>query len=131
MTHDPISDLMARLKNAARMGREIVDVPFSRFKKAFLDVLVREGYIEGYEVEEVRKAVSTLKVKLKYHNGEPVIEEMKRVSKLGCRRYSTVDELPLVRSGLGILILSTSQGVISDREAYAKKVGGEILCSVY
>jgi small subunit ribosomal protein S8 len=108
-----------------------VDSPASRLRVNVLEVLKREGYIRGYAEEEVRPGVASLKIELKYHEGEPVIRSIDRVSKPGRRVYSKIADLPRVYNGLGISILSTPRGVLSDSEARAQNVGGEVLCRVF
>jgi len=128
---DPLADMLTRIRNGQRARKSSVSAPASRFRKSVLDVLVREGYIRGYEEMEVRKGVSELKIELKYHEGAPVISQIARVSTPGRRVYSGVKDLPRVYNGLGISILSTPRGVMSDFEARQANVGGEILCKVF
>lgn len=126
---DPIADLLTRIRNAQRANHPDVSMPSSSAKVAICKVLQDEGYIEGYGVEESVKP--TLNVSLRYHNGAPVIEEIARVSRPGLRVYKSCDELPDVRGGLGVAIVSTSRGLMSDRAARTAGVGGEILCTVF
>ena len=130
MMTDPIADMLTRIRNAVRVERTFVDVPTSRVKRGIADVLKREGFIWDWkEVEE--QPVSQLRLELKYGpNGERVIQSIKRLSKPGRRQYSRSKELKPVLGGLGISIISSSKGVISDREARRDNVGGEILCEV-
>ncbi|MCY2983229.1 MAG: 30S ribosomal protein S8 [Planctomycetota bacterium] len=130
MISDPISDMITRIRNAVRIERPFVDVPLSRFRVGVADVLKREGYIWDYsEVEAV--PAKMLRIELKYGpNGEKVIQTVKRVSKPGRRIYKKCEELKPVLNGLGISIVSTSKGVVSDREARQQKLGGEVLCEV-
>ena len=132
MMTDPIADMLTRIRNAVRVERPFVDIPTSRVKRGVADVLKREGFIWDWKEEaEEEKPVSTLRLELKYGpNGERVIQSIKRVSKPGRRLYSRSKELKPVLGGMGISIISSSQGVISDREARQKNVGGEILCEV-
>ncbi len=132
MMTDPIADMLTRIRNAVRVERPFVDIPTSRVKRGVADVLKREGFIWDWKEEEVQDApVSTLRLELKYGpNGERVIQSIKRVSSPGRRLYSRSKELKPVLGGLGIQIISSSQGVISDREARQKNVGGEVLCEV-
>lgn len=132
MMTDPIADMLTRIRNAVRVERPFVDIPTSRVKRGVADVLKREGFIWDWKEEaEEDKPVSTLRLELKYGpNGERVIQSIKRVSKPGRRLYSRSKELKPVLGGLGIRIISSSHGVISDREARQKNVGGEILCEV-
>jgi small subunit ribosomal protein S8 len=127
---DPVGDLLTRIRNAQNAGLATLDVPASKMKTSVLDVLKREGYIRGhYQTEKNARTVTT--VELKYADGQPVIREVKRVSTPGRRVYSPIADLKKVANGLGTYILSTSKGVMSDNEARAANVGGEILCSVF
>lgn len=126
---DPLSDMLTRIRNAQARAKATVSMPSSKLKVSVAQVLQAEGYVEGYDVEEGAKP--TLTIKLRYHKSKPVIEEIKRVSRPGLRDYKSATELPKVRSGLGVAIVSTSQGVMSDRAARAKGVGGEVLCTVF
>jgi len=132
MMTDPIADMLTRIRNAVRVERPFVDIPTSRVKRGVADVLKREGFIWDWKEEEVEEdPVATLRLELKYGpNGERVIQSIKRVSKPGRRLYSRSKELKPVLGGLGIQIISSSHGVISDREARQKNVGGEVLCEV-
>lgn len=132
MMTDPIADLLTRVRNALRNHSASCSVPGSKLKVRVLDVLKREGYIGGYEVQASSEGPQSLiNVSLRYGpDGEQVITSIQRYSKPGCRRYRGVDELPRVRGGLGIAVVSTNQGVLSDRECRAKRVGGEVLCVV-
>ena len=126
---DPISDLLTRVRNA-QMARHVdVQIPHSKAKCAILDVLVSEGFIDGYTVSDEVKAQIT--VQLKYHNGGPVIEEIGRVSRPGLRIYKESSDIPKVRGGLGIAIVSTNKGVMTDKAARAHGIGGEVLCTVF
>jgi small subunit ribosomal protein S8 len=131
MMTDPIADMLTRIRNAVRIERQHVDMPLSKVKRGLAEVLKREGYIWGWkEVES--KPVNQLHIELKYGpNGERVIRHMKRVSKPGRRVYSSATELRPVLNGLGISIISTSRGVISDREARQRNLGGEVLCELW
>jgi len=131
MMTDPIADMLTRIRNAVRVEHPHVEIPASKVKRGVADVLKREGYIWDWEeVEE--QPISQLKIELKYGpNGERVIQRIKRVSSPGRRVYSKARDLRPVLDGLGISILSTSRGVISDREARQRNVGGEVLCEVY
>jgi small subunit ribosomal protein S8 len=127
---DPLGDLLTRIRNAQMRGMTKVVSPSSKLRIRVLDVLQSEGYIRGYtEVE--KDGHNNVEIELKYYDGAPVISEIRRVSKPGRRVYSSVNDLPLVRNGLGISILSTSKGVISDAGARNENVGGEILCRVF
>jgi len=128
---DPLGDMLTRIRNGQRAHKNTVGAPASRFRKSVLDVLVREGYIRGYNESEVRKGIQELNIELKYHEGEPVITQIARVSTPGRRVYSGAKGLPRVYNGLGISILSTPSGVMSDHEARQANVGGEVLCKVF
>lgn len=128
---DPLGDMITRIRNAQRAQKAVVRTPASKLRERVLDVLKREGYIRNYETIDVRPGIKELSIELKYHNGEPVIREITRVSKPGRRIYAGVKDLPQVYNGLGIAILSTPRGVLSDAEARELKVGGEILCTVF
>ncbi|MDZ4760669.1 MAG: 30S ribosomal protein S8 [Alphaproteobacteria bacterium] len=129
MMNDPIGDLLTRIRNAQQRGRSSVSSPASKLRARVLDVLQREGYIRGYSEVE-KDGFKELDIELKYYDGAPVISEIRRISKPGRRVYSSVGDLPLVRNGLGISILSTPKGVMSDNDARSNNVGGEILCRV-
>jgi len=130
MMTDPIADLLTRIRNSLRNRADSVSCPGSALKVNIADVLKREGYINGYEVASDGPR-SVLRIELKYGpEGEDVISKIQRFSKPGCRRYRSVDGLPRARGGLGIAVVSTSQGVFSDRECRAKRLGGEVLCTV-
>ena len=128
---DPLGDLLTRIRNGQRAGKLAVESPASKLRANVLEVLQREGYIRGYRTETLRTGVSTLLVELKYSDGEPVIRRISRVSKPGRRVYSKIKDLPRYYNGLGIKILSTPRGVMSDSEARAANVGGEVLCEVF
>ncbi|KCZ47551.1 MULTISPECIES: 30S ribosomal protein S8 [unclassified Hyphomonas] len=127
---DPLGDMLTRIRNAQMRGMSTVVTPASKLRGRVLEVLQSEGYIRGYtEIE--KDGHKNLEIELKYYEGQPVISEIKRVSKPGRRVYSSVSDIPLVRNGLGISILSTSKGVMSDNVARAENVGGEVLCRVF
>ncbi len=126
---DPIADMFARLRNGLKQGHKQVSVPASTIKKAVLDVLVSEGYLNGYSDAE-ENGHKQIVVDLKYYQGQPVITNLKRVSTPGLRVYSASEKLPLVANGLGVTIVSTSRGVMSDAKARELKVGGEIIGQV-
>jgi small subunit ribosomal protein S8 len=126
---DPIADMLTRIRNAQAVEKAVVSMPCSKVKVAIAKVLADEGYIEGYAIRgEAGKP--ELELQLKYYAGRPVIERIERVSKPGLRVYKGVEELPRVMNGLGVAIVSTSSGVMTDRHARAKGVGGEVLCVV-
>jgi small subunit ribosomal protein S8 len=128
--NDPIGDMLTRIRNAQTRGRSTVTTPASTLRERVLTVLAQEGYIRGFaEIEKDGKR--EIEIQLKYFEGSPVISQIKRVSTPGRRVYSSVRDLPLVRNGLGISIVSTPKGVMSDTAARAEGVGGEIICTVY
>ncbi len=131
MVNDPIGDMIARIRNAAMRKRAKVLTPASRMRERVLDVLQSEGYIRGFSVVQQPGAFPQFEVELKYFDGEPVIAEISRVSKPGRRVYSSIADLKPVKNGLGISILSTPKGVMSDTAARDANVGGEVLCQVY
>ena len=128
---DPMGDMLTRIRNGQQARKNTVVAPASRFRSSVLEVLKREGYIRGYSELESRPGISEIKIELKYHEGDPVIREIKRVSTPGCRVYSKIKDLPRMYNGLGISIISTPRGVMSDAEARAANVGGEVLCRVF
>ena len=127
---DPIGDMLTRIRNAQARAKREVAMPASRRKAAIAEVLKNEGYIVGYRTEG-EGAAKQLCVELKYYRGKPVIEHVQRVSRPGLRIYKTKDQLPSIIGGLGVAIVSTSKGLMSDRDARAQGIGGEIICSVY
>jgi small subunit ribosomal protein S8 len=131
MVNDPIGDMLARIRNAAMRKRSKVLTPASRMRERVLDVLQSEGYIRGFSVVQQPGAFPQFEVELKYFDGEPVIAEISRVSKPGRRVYASIADLKPVKNGLGISILSTPKGVMSDTAARVANVGGEVLCQVY
>ena len=128
---DPLGDMLTRIRNAQMRGKGKVSTPASKIRKNVLDVLQTEGFIRGYAQVEFDGGKSEIEIELKYYEGDPVIKEIKRVSKPGRRVYSSVGDLPRVHNGLGVSILSTSKGVMSDSDARQQNVGGEILCRVF
>jgi small subunit ribosomal protein S8 len=128
---DPLGDMLTRIRNGQRAKLQSIKSPSSRLRANVLTVLEREGYIRGFETEELSPGISQIRIELKYHDGTPVIREITRVSKPGRRVYAKIKDLPRVYNGLGISILSTPQGVMSDAEARAANVGGEVLCQVF
>ena len=131
MMTDPLGDMLTRIRNGQMARKTSVTAPASRLRANVLEVLKREGYIRDYSEAPVRTGISELTIELKYHEGQPVICEISRVSKPGRRVYSKIKDLPKVSNGLGISILSTPRGVMSDAEARAANVGGEVLCQVF
>ena len=128
---DPLGDMLTRIRNGQRAMKSSVVSPASRLRANVLEVLQREGYIRGFSMAEMDPGIRELTIELKYYEGVPVINEIKRVSKPGCRVYSGIKDLSPVYNGLGISILSTPQGVMSDGEARAANVGGEVLCRIF
>ena len=128
---DPLGDMLTRIRNGQSARKTVVSSPASRFRSNVLEVLKREGYIRNYSSVDVRPGIKELKIELKYHDGEPVISEIQRVSRPGRRVYYGIRDLPRVDNGLGIAILSTPRGVLSDSEARTANVGGEVLCHVF
>ena len=126
---DPIADMLTRIRNAQKARKESVTIPASKLKLSIAEVLQQEGYIEAVETEG-EGVQSSIKVKLKYHKSIPVIEKIRRVSRPGLRVYAGVSDLPRVQGGLGVAIISTSGGVMTDRQARAQGRGGEVLCVV-
>lgn len=129
---DSISDLITRIRNAQMARKKTVDSPMSRAREDLVKVLLSEGYIRGYSVIDGENVgYKIIRIELKYFEGKPVICEIKRISKPGRRVYSSVQDIPMVKNGLGINILSTNKGVMSDVEARKQSIGGEIICSVF
>ena len=129
--NDPIGDMLTRIRNAQMRGKSTVSTPASKLRVWVLDVLADEGYIRGYEKTSSDDGHGAIEISLKYFDGIPVIRELKRISKPGRRVYLGVKDIPQVRQGLGVSIVSTPQGVMSDANARAKNVGGEVLCTVF
>jgi small subunit ribosomal protein S8 len=129
--NDPIGDMLTRIRNAQMRGRSTVQTPASKLRAWVLDVLKDEGYIRGYERTADKNGHPALEISLKYYEGTPVIREMKRVSKPGRRVYMAAKDLPAPRQGLGVSIVSTPRGVMSDQNARQANVGGEVLCTVF
>ena len=128
---DPLGDMLTRIRNGQQARKSTVMAPASKLRSNVLEVLKREGFIRGYTQAEVRPGITELTIELKYHEGTPVIREISRVSTPGCRVYSKIKDLNRVYNGLGISILSTPRGVMSDAEARDANVGGEVLCQVF
>jgi len=129
--NDPIGDMLTRIRNAQMRGKSTVSTPASKLRGWVLDVLADEGYIRGYENATGANGHPAIEISLKYFDGEPVIRELKRVSKPGRRVYMGVSDIPSVRQGLGVSIVSTPKGVMSDANARSQNVGGEVLCTVF
>lgn len=128
---DPIGDMLTRIRNGQKARMEVISCPASKLRASVLDVLKSEGYIRGYSMEKDARGIASMKIELKYDAGQPVIVEIKRVSKPGRRVYSGSKALPKVRNGLGITVVSTPKGVMADHEARVQNVGGEVLCQVF
>jgi len=128
---DPIGDMITRIRNAQLRALFKVKIPSSKFREKILNVLKQEGYISDYKILSDPKNKNILEVDLKYHNGNPVIKEIKRVSKPGRRVYARANSIPKIQNGLGLAIMSTSVGIMSDNDARMKNVGGEIICRVF
>jgi small subunit ribosomal protein S8 len=129
--NDPLGDMLTRIRNAQMRGKSTVTSPASKLRAWVLDVLTAEGYIRGYDRVATTNGQGDLVISLKYFDGTPVIRDVKRVSKPGRRVYMSVKEIPVVRNGLGISIVSTPKGVMTDANARAANVGGEVLCTVF
>ena len=129
--NDPLGDMLTRIRNAQMRGKSTVRTPASKLRAWVLDVLAGEGYIRGYEKVTGASGLPELEISLKYFEGTPVIREIKRVSKPGRRVYASVKDIPSVRNGLGVSIVSTPKGVMSDANARTANVGGEVLCTVF
>jgi small subunit ribosomal protein S8 len=131
MMNDPLGDMLTRIRNAQMRHKSTVRTPASKLRAWVLDVLKDEGYIRGYEAVKAENGMPELEISLKYFEGEPVIRELKRVSKPGRRVYTNVKEIPSVRNGLGVSIVSTPRGVMTDAAARSANVGGEVLLTVF
>ena len=127
---DPVSDMLSRIRNGLMAGKKNVEVPTSKLKKSLLDVLVEEGYVRGYTNVEGAKH-PTLSVELKYSGGKSVISTISRMSRPGLRKYSNSSDIPMIHNGLGVCIVSTSKGVMTDTAAREQSLGGELLCQVF
>ncbi|MBI1256724.1 MAG: 30S ribosomal protein S8 [Chloroflexi bacterium] len=128
---DPLGDMLARIRNGLHAGKTKIKVPASTHKASVLDVMVRNGYIRGYNVIDLGDNKKEIEIEAKYDNGEPVIRELKRVSKPGRRVYFGANDLPRFYNGLGITVVSTPKGVLADHEAREQNVGGEVVCQVF
>ena len=128
---DPIGDMITRIRNAQLRALSNVTIPSSNFRAKILDVLKQEGYISNYKLLSDAKNKTSLLVDLKYHNGLPVIREIKRISKPGRRIYARADSIAKIKNGLGLAIVSTSKGIMSDNDARTNNIGGEIICRVF
>ena len=128
---DPVSDYLTRLRNALKAEKKTVDIPSSKFKEALSGILKKTSFIEDYKVIDTEKKFKMLSIKLKYSDGESVILGLRRISRPGIRRYVNYEDIPRVRNGFGIAVVSTSKGLLTDREARNMKVGGEVVCEVW
>ena len=128
---DPIGDMFSRIRNGQMRSLNSIDIPSSNFRKNILKILKEEGYIKDYYIEKSENNKISLKINLKYYEGDPVIKEIKRISKPGRRVYSSANSIPKVMNGLGLAILSTPKGVMSDIEARKNNIGGEVICRVF
>jgi small subunit ribosomal protein S8 len=128
---DPIGDMITRIRNAQMRMLHNVKIPSSKFRTRILDVLKQEGYISGYKAMSDTINKGLLSVDLKYHNGIPVIKEIKRISKPGRRVYAKAESIPKIQNGLGLAIVSTSKGIMTDNDARSQNVGGEIICRIF
>ena len=128
---DPIGDMFTRIRNGQMRSLNSIDIPSSNFRKNILKILKEEGYIKDYYIEQSENNKISLKINLKYYEGDPVIKEIKRISKPGRRVYSRANSIPRVMNGLGLAILSTPKGVMTDAEAKKNNIGGEIICKVF
>jgi len=133
MVTDPIADYLTRIRNGLLARHRLVEIPASNLKKRITEILYQQGYILKYKFEEVEGKQGVIKIALKYDpkTNLPIIKNLRRVSRPGLRRYAHVESLPRVLSGLGVAIVSTSQGVMTEKDARKKNIGGEVLCSVY
>ncbi|GGE23837.1 30S ribosomal protein S8 [Psychroflexus planctonicus] len=132
MNIDPVADYLTRIRNAVAASHRVVEIPASNLKKEMTKILFDQGYILSYKFIDDNKQ-GTIKIALKYdkHNNDPVIKELQRISKPGLRKYSPTDELPRILNGLGVAIVSTSKGVMTEKQARKENVGGEVLCYIY
>ena len=128
---DPVGDMFTRIRNGQMRNLNHVNIPASKFRSKILEILRTEGYINNFYLENDKKNIKVIKVNLKYYEGSPVIKEIKRISKPGRRVYSRANSIPKVMNGLGLAIISTPKGVMSDTEARKNNVGGEIICRVF
>jgi small subunit ribosomal protein S8 len=130
---DPIADLLTRIRNAIMAGHKVVEIPASNLKQEIARILFEKGYILGYKIVDGEGSIKSLKIALKYNarSKKPAIKSIQRISRPGLRRYVGVEDMPRVLNGLGVAILSTSKGLMTDKEARKEKIGGEVLCYVY
>lgn len=132
MMTDPIADMITRIRNGQKSRLLSISCPYSQFKEQVLKVLKQEGYISDYTVEKISESKAEFSIDLKYtSSGEPVVQEIVKLSKPGCRKYTPASDIKRAYNGFGIIILSTSKGIMTDRDAISQKVGGELICSVF
>jgi small subunit ribosomal protein S8 len=129
VVNDPIGDMLIRIKNGYLARKDVVEVPYSKMKEEIAKILVKEGYLKKFKIENLKFKI--LKLELKYEGKRPAIEGVKRISKPGVRIYAKAGEIPKVKYGFGITIVSTSKGIMTDREAKKKNLGGEVICQVW
>lgn len=129
--NDPISDMLTRIRNGLKAKKETIACPSSKILKNILALLVREGYIKSFSERHVRTGINELLIELKYYDGAPAMKNIKRISTPGRRSYAAFDNLPTIYNGLGVALISTSKGLMTDLEARSNKLGGEILCTIY
>ena len=128
---DPIGDMLTRIRNGQMRSLTKIVIPFSNFRLKILEVLKKEGYIINFNISDDKNKIKSILVDLKYYEGQPVIKEIKRISKPGRRIYAKADSISRIQNGLGLAIVSTSMGIMSDTDARTKKIGGEIICRVF
>ena len=128
---DPIGDMITRIRNAQMRSLNSVKIPISKFRAKILDVLKKEGYISDYKIVKDSNSIGIISVDLKYNNGLPVIKEIRRISKPGRRVYAKATSIPKIQNGLGLAIVSTSKGIMTDNDARTQNIGGEIICRVF
>lgn len=131
MITDPIADMLIRLKNAYLAGKEVVEIPYSKMKEDIAKVLVKEGYLRNLTISTNDSKIKIIKLELKYKNKKPAIEEVKQISKPGVRIYAKAKKIPRVKFGFGITIVSTPQGIMTDKEARKRNLGGEVICQIW
>jgi small subunit ribosomal protein S8 len=131
MVNDPIGDLLTRIRNGQERKKKTIDMPYTKLVENVLKVMVKEAFVSNYEIKNAEGKLSTITINLRYVNGQPVMDTLTRVSKPGSRRYASYQDLPMVKGGIGVQIISTPLGIMSSKEAKSKKVGGEILCEIW
>lgn len=131
MVNDSIGDLLTRIRNGQARKKKTIDMPYTKLVENVIKVMVKEGFVSNYEIKNAEGKLSTITINLRYVNGQPVMDTLTRVSKPGSRRYASYEDLPKVKGGIGVQIISTPLGIMSSKEAKSKKVGGEILCEIW